>query len=382
MIRATALTLIASAFVPICAAQARGLDHAIKRLEQFQPADGHRVLEECRTALRTDMDIGDFEAWVRLRALLNDAARPRLVRLAVLDAVAEKADERIAGDLADLASGWVAALSTMRPDESVRADNEFGCKAQLLSRFVFLLEDAPLNEHLGSRSETIDLLQRIIVDAPIAPRAGAQAYHLIYRSRAPIERRRAAAEAIVAAHRKAQSHHPLVLKLLDRASFPRLRELVNRSEDPHSFHYGAASALAHLGDVQIKDRLKQLSEKFTPVKRNLGGILQYFAWQIEVQDPAAKLLDFIASTERLESVGSRAWAIRRAVELGIPKENIREALLEHASKVEPKEFRQQSGRVVKVWPGLPTLKAEGIELGILRADDLPEVKIPAAKPTP
>lgn len=56
-------------------------------------------------------------------------------------------------------------------------------------------------------------------------------------------------------------------------------------------------------------------------------------------------------------------------------------MLEHASKVEPKNFRQRSGRTVTIWSGLSTLKRQGLRLGILHAGDSPEVQVPKVHPT-
>lgn len=78
----------------------------------------------------------------------------------------------------------------------------------------------------------------------------------------------------------------------------------------------------------------------------------------------------------------RTQTKRRAVGLDIPKAKIREALLKHAKQVEPRVFREGDGRKVKAWPGLSSLKKQGRELGILRADDLPRVKVPKVESMP
>ena len=67
--------------------------------------------------------------------------------------------------------------------------------------------------------------------------------------------------------------------------------------------------------------------------------------------------------------------MRRAVELGLPKEEIRQAILKYAGQVKPVgEFN--------IRPGLISLKKLGLELGVLEDNDLADVKVPTVEPTP
>ena len=367
--------------VPMCAAQSNQLDSAIEQLNQLRSGDGAQVLDGCIASIREHMPAGDFAAWRRLRAVLENAEQPVQVQLAVLSLAAEKADERMALDMLDVVRDWIEALSQKNADRIMSDKDEWRRKTALVYRFLDLLERDLLAKHLGSHPKTLEVLRTIATDAMVDPQKGAQALELIYGSKATLAQRRAVAEAIVAVRPKAEGHHALLLKLLDRTSLPKLRELVRQSEDPHKFHYGAASALAHLGDVEIRDELKRLSAKFTPIERNLGGILEYFVWQIEVQQTPDKLLGYIASDQHVGS-SRRCWAVRRAVELGVEREKIRAAILEHAANVEPRAHRRENGRTIKFWPGLSTLKKEGLKLGILLPNDLPDVKVPQVEPTP
>ena len=379
MYRKSVILLSYVAIVPMCAAQPNQLESAIERLDQLRSGEGAQVLDECIASIRHHMAVGDFATWRRLRAILEKAERPAQVQLGVLDIAAEKADERIALDLLALARGWVEALSP--EGRLVTAKDKWETKAALVYRFLDLLEGGPVAKHLGSHPETLEMLRAIATDSLVDPQKGAQAIELIYNSKAPLALSRAAAEAIVAARRNAEAQHPLVLKLLDSTSVPKLRELLKQSEDPLKFHLGSAAALAHLGDIEIKDEVKRLSAEFNPIDRNLGGILEYFVWQIEIQQSTTKLLEYIASDRDL-ALPRRLWAVHRAVELGVAREMIRAALLEHASKVEPRAHRQRTGRTVTFWPGLSTLKKEALELGLLQPDDLPEIRSSETEPAP
>ncbi len=339
-------------------------------------------MDKCVDSIREHMAVGDFSAWQRLRVIIDDPERPVPARRALLEVAAAKADQRIALGVLGLAREWVAALPHAKGDEIVSGDNELGRKLVLLHRFLDLLEEGPLADHLGARPETLDLLREVVTETFIDPQKGVRATRLIASSGAPLELRRATAEAIIAAHGRGTQPPLALIRLLDSSSLPKLRALVRQSNDPDSFHFGAAAALAHLGDREILPDLEAARPSLRKKHVNIENYVVYYIWQINVQHPAAKLLEYIASAEDIGRARPRMWAVRRALELGLDREKIRAAVLEHASKVEPKEFRQQTGRVVEVWPSLSTIKAEAIELGVLRADDLPEVKIPAAKPTP
>ena len=61
-------------------------------------------------------------------------------------------------------------------------------------------------------------------------------------------------------------------------------------------------------------------------------------------------------------------ALRKAVQLGLPGDAIRSAILAHAEKVDDHRGLRM---------GLGTLKQKAVEQGVLRAGDLPNVLPPA-----
>ena len=142
--------------------------------------------------------------------------------------------------------------------------------------------------------------------------------------------------------------------------------MVRRTEDPSSFHYTAAATLAHLGDREILPDLQRLKPVFDKRGPNVGGILAGYTWKIEIQRSSDMLLSYIASpTAFPPTVEPRLWALRRAVELKIPSERIRRAILDYAATVEP------GARGFGL--GVPSLKSVGVKLGVLTSNDLPNV---------
>lgn len=133
-------------------------------------------------------------------------------------------------------------------------------------------------------------------------------------------------------------------------------------------HYGCLAAVSHYGSLTARRLVQDLMRQHTDKK-----LLHYYAWQIDVQDPPIKLLDYIASADA-ESVEKRIWAIHRAVDRAISKEQIRQAILEHSAKLTANQFG--------IKPGLASIKTSAMELGVLRDGDLPDMKGPKDVPTP
>lgn len=87
-----------------------------------------------------------------------------------------------------------------------------------------------------------------------------------------------------------------------------------------------------------------------------------YVWQIQAQHPPSKLLEYVKSE-------GREWAIRRALELGLPKSEIREAFLGYAARLRASGNKKDQLHLVSV-------KHLGLRTGILGPDDLPDVVIP------
>ena len=166
-----------------------------------------------------------------------------------------------------------------------------------------------------------------------------------------------------------RSHAPLPKALVDRissAALVPLRELVRAHRTPGDFHYGAARALAHLGDEEIKGVFNAMLPAARDHSPNIEASLLNLIWRIEVQHPPADLLEYIAATDHSGYRENREWAVRRAVKLGIEPAAIRDAILAH----------ERNARTTLERLDLPHLKVQGIELGILQASDLPDVGAP------
>ncbi|NOX58619.1 MAG: hypothetical protein GXP29_07145 [Planctomycetes bacterium] len=173
------------------------------------------------------------------------------------------------------------------------------------------------------------------------------------------------AEAMVRRQRNGGEHGQAILSLLTDESLPVLRELVVDSPND-AFHWGALSALAHLGDSTIVPEIKTRQEQFKQVgDRRAVGTLGWYWLQINVQKSPKSLLTYIAARHQLR-VEECLWAIQRAYDRGIPKADIRQAVFDHAETVDTNEHG--------IRPGLTSIKNLCIPLGVLYETDLPGVR--------
>ncbi|MFH0982119.1 MAG: hypothetical protein V2A79_11325 [Planctomycetota bacterium] len=197
-------------------------------------------------------------------------------------------------------------------------------------------------------------------------------FDLIQQCRVPIEQKREAVVKIVAKRwrrgvsEEIQFQLPDYLELFDPVVFPRLRELVRAENTPDQFHWGAADILSFFGDTEIVADLERRRAPFGAVHIYHEQELQLRLWRIQAQHPPTGLLEHIAGPDwRVCCRERRAWAVCRALSLGIPAAQIREAILKHHKRAKTKEERVD----------LVELKWLGLELGILQKDDMPDIDL-------
>lgn len=282
-----------------------------------------------------------------------------------VELVAKSGDEEAHVELISLASAWARYLDiSVKPPEDLNSDSQAADKLYRLNAVIthglgLLSSDRDLAPKI------LELLTRMITTTWCSPQAQHQCMQLLGQLDVPEQLRRSAVLEIIEHRRGSGSLSGVLLDLVNPSYFPRLVELVSSSDSPDSFHFGAASALAHCGHQGILTRLNSLRPSFLAKHRNIEGILIYYTWQIEIQNPPEKLLTYIRSALN-PLVEQRPWAIRRAVDLGIPSEKIRDAILAYASQVQP------NARGIR--PHLSSMKKTGQAAGVLKEDDLPDVR--------
>ena len=130
-------------------------------------------------------------------------------------------------------------------------------------------------------------------------------------------------------------------------------------------HMPAVDFLVELGDMASVPLLKERAAA-------LGKMEQYtmtgdgMIWRIEAHHNPQMLLDFLRSDQWF-GFNSRDWALEKAVAIGVPKEQIRSALIAHAAHKDKNRWFKGE---------LAGLKKQAIRLGVFHGDELPDIPIP------
>lgn len=291
-------------------------------------------------------------------------------------AIVAQGDPVFARELLATARKWASDLDVTTHDVEILAHDKSASRKKLRLNILMASPIEDVGSLVGDQTQLLELVTQLGGPSFAYPRTKVRCCEILARSQAPKHLRHQYIVRIIEAHRR--SPHPPVSVLvdaLDESAFPLLRQLVYRSAEPDSFEFCAAAVLAHLGDREILAYLEQCRPQFLQTNVNSEGTLRRFIWQIETQHPPAKLLAYMRSAGHGQHGGSLyVWAIARSVSLGLPKSQLRQAILAHATQVVPARHGTNAG-----WTNIKEL---GLDLGILRPGDLPSVKIPTLTPTP
>lgn len=121
----------------------------------------------------------------------------------------------------------------------------------------------------------------------------------------------------------------------------RLRDALRWGTTLQSFHRGAASTLAELGDRPALTILADIRPRITEAARcdamrdvpgaEMGSVVELYVDRIGLQSDPAKVLPFIAREHDFGPLPTqlRVWAIGRALRMGIEPEVVRAAVAQH-----------------------------------------------------
>ena len=322
----------------------------------------HMNLACCSLVVVSTLSTSLPEGWAKLLALIQNDAKPTVVRTTALAAACQVADADGGAGLTTLAAAWIAAVDQNGPP------NPLAAKRALVETLV--RRGAPrLNVVVSDQEGLLSLWTTAATRSWLDDQTKLAALHAITTSPAPLSERRAAALAVLEEPvlRRAPVAASELIPLFDAPSLPALRDLVSQAADPVSFNYVAASSLAYMGDQQIVEQLEAFKVAWGDAYPEFAKAATWYLWQIEQQQPATKLLQVLAASETY-TARSRAWALSRAIELGLPTQDIRESLLTYAASL-PAEAVAEAGS------GLAVLKKLGIGGGVLTTSDIPDVAL-------
>lgn len=318
---------------------------------------------------------GDLVVWHRLRAVVTNKEIKAPVRLAALRAAVQIADTEIAIELLDVGRRWIADLDTSaHPPRELATDDAAQAESMLLSALV--RQGIPVLADVTTDSGILlDFVSQVAGNENlwISIEAREASYTSLATLPVSASQRRETIVSLLREKRGWQQVPRDILAVLDGPALSELYKLLEQSSlEPELFHWGAAVALAHHGHERARPLLQHALERYSSTQVNVWGMLQYYLWQIDVQNPTAELLNFIASPGDILTGEKRLWAVRRAVEVGLPEGKIRNAILENAQRTPV----DRNG----IRPGLSSLKSLAMRLGILEDEDLPDVKTMTLEP--
>lgn len=358
-----------------------GREDAIALLEAAADRTPAEALEAAEVVARATAP-GDYATWMRIRPLLESESLDPRARGVLFEAFIDNADVRIAEEMLSMALAWSATnqRELIETDLATRPEVWGQWSSVILLRAFFeRLSAPPLRELIGSSDGAMQLLREVALGSCLWSSYGPAAILTLRDSPVSAERRAEVAADIIAADSRSMSPHPVLLSLLRPSQLPRLRALVAQSGGSReTLHWSALAALAHLGDEQSRELIKAKVAELARGEPLPQDPAQYYLWKIDIQHPPEQLLDFIAEPEGRFHAHGHLFAIRRAAELGLPGDRIREAILRHAENEPVQRRRDAKGRLVTWRSGLGTIKLLGLELGILREGDLPDVRDPTA----
>lgn len=321
---------------------------ALSKLENWKPEYTAAQLEDWAAVIQQGTEVGDSGVLVRLqRVLENDKLHERVRRVALKLAIA-KANEEAALRIVRMMAGWC-------DNGESGPDGNLVTQAQGLLIWTAVVEDLDRLEHLLSDQQAV---LGLLVGATKLRHAELLGHVLprIAASPAPLPQRQQATLSIIRHYKDWTTCPASLRRILGPEMIGALREEMRRASDAEDFNYQAASALAHLGDEEIVAELERWRPELATRDGVYAELVDGWLWMIAAQHPPAKLVDHVR-------VEGHRWAIERALQLSIGKEEIRAAVLEHM-----RQLRATGGAVEENMA--VSLGRYALDLGVLRPEDV------------
>jgi len=328
------------------------LDEALVKLENWRREYTPSELDQWCVIIRQEARVGDGEVGGRLHNVVKSESVPGRVRRAALELAIAKANAHTAEDVVNTLADWC-------DPEQAPNQRELAVRGMLI--WTAAVEHRGELERVMSNQEPLlKLLVRATKYGSLEMLYGLMT--AIAESPAPLSQRQNAALSIIGELKDWTSCPKPLLRLLGPTAIPALREQVRQATSAEDFNLLAASVLAHLGDQEIVPDLQRWRPALADRAPVYSDVVGSWLWMIDAQHPPTKLL------EAIRGKGGR-WAIERAVELGIEREDIRKVVLEHVEDLQSRGVNNEDPRIVDI-------KAEALEVGVLAPDELPDVTIP------
>jgi|GEM_PF-4431397 len=306
------------------------LDQAVQRLANFRVGGGREPFIEAMETLRNDLQTqGSPEIYWRLLEAAVDPARPYEVRMSIVAACMDFANDATAPVVLDYLLLW----NKKGTDERTLQDPSPSMSGMALGDALRRrnTDSEPWEKWIERDARTSQIVRSLgmldYLETIAMPEADRRAIALDYVKRSP--------------HGGVVS--PQVRRVLDNPEGRKamLEILRNSGTTLMTINHSAAGTLAYLGDLAARDYLLSIRERFentldvasdNPVAARRAelaqGWMRLWIAKVNVQQSTERLMATIEdpSTEE-QSIPLRRFAVERAVELGVPRERVHEALL-------------------------------------------------------
>lgn len=332
-----------------------GVDECLRLLQQ-NASEFKAGRERCSEMLISDLGRPESSTCAELLRLLQGDSSTLDTRVAALDILT-------AGVPASRVGEFVDALRRIGEQSQTIPSGQAATDAfSLLNQFAANLAAIP--KQVQHTQGYLNVLSDLATDYVCSPQAKSAAIEMISKSEAPVSVRRAAAIRVL----KKQNQTRAIIEfmpLLDRdAEVELLRELAARLEDG-DVRYGVAATLAYRGVTEATPVLEEAVRVQSDIRKR--GILSEYLWQIDVQQRPDGLLEFIAKAQPRADIVRVGFALRRAVDSGIPGDQIRQSLFKLAE-------RAPDGDRINIH-AMSQIKRLAIELGVLSTEDLARISV-------
>lgn len=296
--RTAILASFAASVLLVAPTRADERDDCLRRMEVPGIGIPAGELEHCVTTIIAATEKGDRVVWRRLEAIIAKDGTPALVRVAALRAAVHVADGTVARDLLSLGKRWVGNLDTsVRPNHEFVKDEFMRSESMLLAALIH--EGFPTLQEVGEDPILLLLLQLakdVTANEHLWISIEARSASYLYLATLPVSPtvRRECVLSLLREKQDWQQIPPPLLAALDAPALSELHKLLRDSAAvPERLHWGAAAAVAHHGVKEARELLQDALKRSRGGGTNATGMLQYYLWQIDVQNPPTGLIAYI-----------------------------------------------------------------------------------------
>jgi len=343
-----------------------GVSDAVQQLEMNDLGISQRQLYEALEYLECNASALDEESWNVLLGIASRGSAIPEVRLRVFELLCKIANSERSQGLVELASAMQTDLLQLGLGEQAENQRDRHSKTQIVM-YLALRGWRDIQAAVSDQSPLLLFLEEAAVSGPTVEARHAACLG-IRASPAPLSAKRESCMRVInRMPRVLYLPEPLV-ELLDTSCAPPLRQLLTASEDPMTFHYGAAAALAEIGDAESLPCLENVLALFENQGGGYQASIEEVLQKLRLTNPSTRLLEYIVGTADPTLPGLRQWAVARALRTGIPAAEVRTAMLSHLGGLSDLPDDERS---LLMW----TWKRFGMEHGVLLDTDLPNISV-------